>query len=168
MDLSKVMAISGKSGLFKIVSQSRGSIIVESLVDGKKIPVFATHRSSILEDISMFTYSEDVPLKKVLWAIYQKEEGKSISIDLKNEGSPLKEYFESVLPDYDKERVYASDIKKVFVWYNQLLEHNLISEPIEEEKTEASEEVNDEPAKTEEVKKTAKKAPKKDQKDSKK
>lgn len=169
MDLSKVMAISGKSGLYKIVSQSRGSIIVESLVDGKKIPVFATHRSSILEDISMFTYSEDVPLKKVLWAIFQKEEGKNVSLDL-NDNNELKAYFESVLPDYDKERVYASDIKKVFVWYNQLLEHDLISEPKEEEETtEATEEVKEVPAAASaEVKKTAKKAPKKDQKDSKK
>jgi hypothetical protein len=166
MDLSKVMAISGKGGLFKIVSQSRGSIIVESLADGKKIPVFATHRSSILEDISMFTYSEDVPLKKVLWAIYQKEDGKNLSLDLNN-NNQLKEYFESVLPDYDKERVYASDIKKVFVWYNQLLEHNLISEPKEEEtKEEASDEVKEETDAPTEVKKTGTKTAKKEKKDS--
>jgi hypothetical protein len=133
MDLTKIMAISGKSGLFKIVSQSRGSIIVESLTDGKKIPVFATHRSSVLEDISMFTYTEDIPLKKVLWSIYQKEEGKEVSIDIKADGSTLKSYFESVLPDFDQERVYPSDIKKVLTWYNQLLAHNLISEPVEEE-----------------------------------
>jgi hypothetical protein len=133
MDLSKVMAISGKSGLFKIISQSRGSIIAESLTDGKKLPIFATHRSSVLEDISMFTYTEDIPLKKVLWAIFQKEDGKKVSIDLKADGNILKNYFESVLPDYDQDRVYASDIKKVLAWYNQLVEHNLVSEPIEEE-----------------------------------
>jgi hypothetical protein len=132
MDLSKVMAISGKSGLFKIVSQSRGSIIVESLVDGKKMPVFATHRSSILEDISMFTYGEDVSLKKVLWSIYQKEEGKQLTTDLTDE-KQLKEYFGQVLPDYDKERVYPSDIKKVLTWYNQLLNNEMITEPVEEE-----------------------------------
>ncbi len=132
MDLRKVMAVSGKSGLFKIVSQSRGSIIVESLADGKKMPVFASHRSSVLEDISMFTYTEDVPLKKVLWNIYQKEEGKEVPVDLKADGAQLKTYFESVLPDYDKERVYASDIKKVLAWYNQLIAHNLISEPVDE------------------------------------
>jgi hypothetical protein len=136
MDLSKVMAISGKSGLYKIISQSRGSIIVESLVDGKKMPVFATHRSSILEDISMFTYAEDISLKKVLWAIYQKEDGSKVSLDLKNDKSPFREYFESVLPDYDKERVYPGDIKKVLSWYNILIDHNLISEPVEEEATE--------------------------------
>jgi len=132
MDLSKVMAISGKTGLFKIVSQSRGNIIVESLTDGKRMPVFASHRSSVLGDISMFTYTEDIPLKKVLWSIYQKEEGKNCSLDAKADGAVLKAYFEAVLPDYDKERVYASDIKKVLAWYNQLLSHSLITEPVEE------------------------------------
>jgi stringent starvation protein B len=148
MDLSKVMSISGKGGLFKIVSQSRGSIIVESLVDGKKMPVFATHRSSVLEDISMFTNEEDVPLKKVFRAIYQKEEGKKVSIDLKNDNSPVREYFESVLPDFDKERVYNSDIKKVLSWYNILIDHNLISEQDEEteETSETLEETQEKPA----------------------
>ena len=133
MDLSKVMAISWKSGLFKIISQSKASIIVESLTDGKKLPVFATHRSSVLEDISMFTYTEDVPLKKVFWSMYQKEDGKPASVDAKADGNELKNYFEQVLPDYDQERVYASDIKKVIAWYNQLLQHDMISEPMEEE-----------------------------------
>ncbi len=136
MDLSKIMAISGKSGLFKIVSQSRGSIIVESLGDGKKMPVFATHRSSVLEDISMFTQTEDVPLKEVLWKIYQTEGGKELSLDMKADSTQLKEYFETILPEYDQERVYASDIRKVFAWYNLLLEHDLISEPVKEEESE--------------------------------
>ncbi len=148
MDLSKVMAISGKSGLFKVVSQSRGSIIVESLADGKKMPVFATHRSSVLEDISMFTYTDDVPLKEVLWKIYQKEGGKALSIDLKASSDQLKEYFEAILPDYDQERVYASDIRKLFSWYNLLLEHDLISEPVAEE-AEEEKEATDEAAKEE-------------------
>lgn len=157
MDLSKIMAISGKSGLFKIASQSRGSIIVESLTDGKKFPVFATHRSSVLEDISMFTYTEDVPLKKVLWSIYQKEDGKEVSIDIKADGSVLKSYFESVLPDFDQERVYPSDIKKVLTWYNQLLAQDLISEPVEEESEEEKSEPEAEEPKEEkaEPKKTA-------------
>jgi hypothetical protein len=106
-------------------------------------------------------------LKKVLWKIYQKEEGKTLSLDL-NSNNQLKEYFESVLPDYDKERVYASDIKKVFVWYNQLLEHNLISEPKEEETDEVTtDEVKEEPVATDEVKKTSNKKTQKKQKDSK-
>ena len=133
MDLSKIMSISGKSGLFKIVSQSRGSVIVESMTDGKKMPVFTTHRSSVLEDISMFTNDEDIPLKDVLWNIHQKEEGKAVSIDPKSGQEQLKAWFEEVLPDYDRERVYPSDIKKVISWYNLLLENQLIAEPVKEE-----------------------------------
>ena len=162
MDLSKIMAISGKSGLFKIISQARGGIIVESLSDGKKMPVFASHRSSVLEDISMFTYTEDIPLKNVLWNIFQKEDGKEVSIDLKADGSALYDYFESVLPEFDKDRVYPSDIKKVLAWYNQLLQHDLISEPKEEEEAENEKEEAAEGApakkKAEEKPKTPKKA----------
>jgi hypothetical protein len=160
MDLSKILAISGKSGLFKIISQTRGGLIVESLSDGKKMPVFAAHRSSVLDDISMFTYTEDVPLKKVLWSIYQKEDGKEISIDIKSDGNVLFDYFESVLPEFDRDRVYASDIKKVLAWYNQLLEHDMISEPEEdEEQEEESDSTEDKEAKAEkaEEKKTTKK-----------
>lgn len=161
MDLSKILAISGKSGLFKIISQTRGGLIVESLNDGKKMPVFAAHRSSVLDDISMFTYTEDVPLKKVLWSIYQKEDGKEISIDIKSDGNVLFDYFESVLPEFDRDRVYASDIKKVLAWYNQLLEHDMISEPEEdeeqeEESTSSTEEKEDKPEKAEEKKTTKK------------
>jgi hypothetical protein len=158
MDLSKIMAISGKSGLFKIISQTKGGLIVESLTDSKKIPVFASDRSSVLEDISMFTYDEDVPLKNVLWNIFKKEEGKQASIDPKADGNKLREYFESVLQDHDKERVYTSDIKKVIGWYNQLLEHNLVTEPEEEKAegaTDASEEVSAD--KTKKVEKKEKK-----------
>jgi len=162
MDLSKIMAISGKSGLFKIISQARGGLIVESLSDGKKMPVFASHRSSVLEDISMFTYTEDIPLKNVLWSIFQKEDGREVSIDLKADGSALYDYFESVLPEFDKDRVYPSDIKKVLAWYNQLLQHDLISEPKEEEEAEAEKEETAEGApakkKAEEKPKTPKKA----------
>lgn len=161
MDLSKILAISGKSGLFKIISQTRGGLIVESLNDGKKMPVFAAHRSSVLDDISMFTYTEDVPLKKVLWSIYQKEDGKEISIDIKSDGNVLFDYFESVLPEFDRDRVYASDIKKVLAWYNQLLEHDMISEPEEdeeqeEESTSSTEEKEDKLEKAEEKKTTKK------------
>jgi hypothetical protein len=162
MDLSKILAISGKSGLFKIVSQTKGGLIVESLTDGKKIPVFASHRSSVLEDISMFTYGEDVPLKNVLWSIFQKEEGKQASIDPKADGNQLRDYFESVLQDHDKERVYTSDIKKLIGWYNQLLEHNLITEPLEEKADETAETPEEESAdKTKKVEKKDKSETKK-------
>jgi hypothetical protein len=126
MDLSKILAISGKNGLFSIVSQSKAGLIVESLADGKKSPVFATDRSSVLEDISVFTYGEDMPLKDILLRIFDKEEGKP-SIDHKAKPEELKLYFESIVPEYDKDRVYVSDIKKIINWYNILIENNLIS-----------------------------------------
>lgn len=140
MDLSKILAISGKGGLFKIVSQSKGAIIVESLKEKKKFPVFATHRSSVLEEISVFTNDDDVPLKNVLWNIYQKEDGKKVSVDIKSEGSILLNYFEEILPDFDKDRVYPSDIKKILGWYNILLENDLISEPKDENDEKGAEE----------------------------
>lgn len=114
-----------------MVSQSKTGLIVESLIDGRKMPIFASHQTSSLEDISLFTYGEDVPLKEVLWKIHEKEEGKP-SINPKSSAAELKAYFETVLPEYDQERVYVSDIKKVLSWYNLLLEKGLITPPEEE------------------------------------
>jgi len=135
MDLSKIISITGKSGLFKVVASTKNGLIAESLSDGKKIPVFVGDRSSTLEDISMFTYTEDVPLKKVLLAIYEKENGGKC-IDPKESPANMKAYFETVLPNFDKERVFVSDIKKVFAWYNLLVEKDLIKkdEPSAENK----------------------------------
>jgi hypothetical protein len=143
MDLSKILAISGKPGLYEVVSQSKTGLIVESLTDGKRIPVFASHQSSALEDISMFTYGDDVPLKEVFWKIHEKENGKP-SIDPKSSADKLKEYFETILPDYDKERVYPSDIKKLLSWYNLLLDKGMITEPEQEESSEAAADVSEE------------------------
>ncbi len=132
MDLSKILAISGKNGLFKVVSQSKTGLIVESLTDGKKLPVFASDRSSSLDDISIFTYGEDLPLKEILLRIFEKEEGKP-TLDAKSKPEELKAYFEGIVPEYDKERVYQSDIKKLISWYNLLVEKDLISKPEAEE-----------------------------------
>lgn len=131
MDLSKILTIAGKGGLFSVVSQTKNGLIVESLVDGKKTPIFASHQTSSLEDISIFTYGEDIPLKEVLWKIHEKEQGKPAP-NPKSSAAELKAYFETVLPEYDKERVYVSDIKKVLSWYNLLLEKGLITPPQEE------------------------------------
>lgn len=138
MDLSNILTVSGKSGLFKVVSQTKSGLVVESLDDGKKIPVFLSDRSSALEDISIFTLTEDIPLKEVLLKIFEKEEGKPC-IDAKEDPAKLKACFETILPDYDSERVYISDIKKVFAWYNLLLEKEMITpeepeEALKEEK----------------------------------
>ena len=119
-----LLAISGQRGLFKLVSQAKNSIIVESLIDGKRIPAYATSRISALEDISIYTEDEDVKLFDVFKAIFEKENGGQ-AICPKSSANELKSYFEEVMPLYDKDRVYVSDIKKVLTWYNLLVEHDL-------------------------------------------
>lgn len=158
MDLSKILTISGKSGLFKVVSQSKGGLIVESLTDGKRIPVFLSDRSSALGDISIFSLTEDIPLKQVLLKIFEKEAGKPC-IDPKEEASKLIAYFETILPDFDRQRVYISDIKKVYAWYNILLEKQMIS-PEEVSEPEGKAEISEaDEAVEENVKAVAKRGP---------
>ncbi len=146
MELSKIMAISGKPGLFMLVAQSKNGAIVESLTDQKRFPVFAHEKMSTLEEISVYTNGEDVPLREVLKRIFEKEEGQT-AIDPKSEGSALRQYFESVLPDFDQERVYTSDIRKIISWYNLLQEKDLLdfSEPPAESATEPEPEPETEP-----------------------
>lgn len=163
MDLSKILTIAGKAGLYSVVSQSKTGLIVESLEDGKKIPVFASHQTSSLEDISLFTYGEDIPLKEVLWKIHEKENGKP-AIDPKSPSNELKKYLESVLPEFDKERVYTSDIKKLLLWYNILLEKGMITAPEEEQ---AEETQTEEAKETGSEEKSEKKEPKTDKKNKK-
>ena len=122
-----------------MVSQAKNSIIVESLIDGKRMPAYATSRISALEDISIYTEEEDVKLVDVFKLIYEKEQGGQ-AIGPKSSGNELKTYFEGVLPTYDKDRVYVSDIKKVLTWYNLLIEKEMI-DPNAVEETE--EEVKD-------------------------
>lgn len=125
MDLSKVLSIAGKPGLFSMVSQSKSGLIVESLLDGKRIPAFSHERISSLEEISIFTETDDVPLKEVLQNLFKKEDGKK-TISHKSSANELKALMLEILPDYDEERVYVSDIKKLVNWYNLLVEKNLI------------------------------------------
>ena len=135
MDLKKILTISGKPGLFQLIAQSKERIIVESLIDKSRIPVYPTNKVSSLEDISIFTNSEEVPLKDVLRKIFTIENGGK-AIDPKSDNAALKKYMSSILPDYDQTKVYVSDMKKLFSWYNSLIENNLLSFP-EEEKEEA-------------------------------
>ena len=140
MDLSKILAITGKPGLYLVISQTKSGALVESIIDKKRIPVFASEKMSSLKDISIFTNEEDLPLFTVLKAIYDKENGGKC-IDHKSDNNALKKYMEEVLPNYDKDRVYVSDIKKLFSWYNLLQNENMLdfSEETEnEEKTEDS------------------------------
>ncbi len=118
-----ILAISGKPGLYKLVSRAKNSLIVESLDDShKRIPAFGTDRITSLADIAMFTESEDVPLMKVLASMRDLEEGKVSSLDYKK-ATPqeLHEYFTKVLPEWDQDRVQNSHIKKLIQWYNILV-----------------------------------------------
>jgi hypothetical protein len=153
MDLSKVVAISGKPGLFLVTTNGGGKLIVESLLDGKRIPAFANDKISSLEEISIFTTSEDKPLKEVFMSIHEKL-GDNIGFDPKK-ASPveLKEKFMLVLPDYDEDAVYQSDMKKVFQWYQLLNDKKILDfTPEKEEKAEEA------PAEKKAVKKETKKA----------
>ena len=120
-----------------MLSQSKNGAVMESLVDGKRLPVFVSDKISSLNEIVMFTTGKDVPLRTVFQNIFRKEDGKEASVSPKAENKALQTWFSKVLPEWDKERVYASDIKKVIAWYNLLLSKNLIDleEEKEEEKT---------------------------------
>lgn len=146
MELKDILAISGKPGLFKNIGQSKNGVIVESLIDQKRFPAFAHERISSLAEISVFTTGEDVELQKVFKIIYDKYEGKE-AIDPKSDGEALKVFMKEILPDYDEDRVYTSDIKKLVSWYNLLASENLLEFPEEEaESAEAADEAETKPA----------------------
>jgi hypothetical protein len=127
MDLSNILAIAGKPGLFKLVSQTKTGAVVESLLDGKRTPAFKNDKISSLSEICMFTTSEDYPLSEVFRNIYNKENKGEVSIDFKKVSTKeLYAYFGEVLPNMDTERVYPSDVKKALSWYNLLLSKELI------------------------------------------
>lgn len=137
--LKGILAISGHSGLFKMISNAKNALIVESLVDKKRMPAYATSKISALEDIAIFTDEGDVPLADVFKNIKEKENGGK-AISHKASGNELKGYMAEVLPNYDEDRVYVSDMKKVFQWYNLLQENNLLEDLDKEEEVESAEE----------------------------
>lgn len=126
MDLKGIIAIAGKPGLYKVAAQGRNNIIVQSLENEKKFPAFASDKISALDDISIYTYERDVPLTEVYMLLGEKEKF-SVSINHKEEPKKLREYLTTFLPDYDVERVYDTDVKKLFQWYNLLVEKGIIS-----------------------------------------
>ncbi len=125
MDLSGIITIAGFSGLYKVVAQSKNGVIVESLIDKKRMPAYSHYRISALEEISIFGVSEDIALKDVIQKMMDKESS-GPAIDSKSDIKELVKYFESVLPEYDKDRVHDSDIKKVISWYNLLQKNDLL------------------------------------------
>jgi len=137
MDLSKVVSISGKPGLYVVKSQAVGRLIVESVVDGKCSPAFARDRMSSLEEISIFSTDEDRPLKEVFKMIHEKM-GDKVDFDFKKASNDeLREKFALVMPDYDEDAVYPSDMRKVFAWYQMLMDKNLLDFTEEETQPEA-------------------------------
>ncbi len=124
MELKDLMSISGYPGLYRFISQGRNAIIVESLKDGKKMSAYSTSRISSLEEISVYTEQGEISLAEVLERMHRYNEGREAP-GHKSPPQELKGYFEKVLPEYDRERVYVSDIKKIISWYNILLDHDL-------------------------------------------
>jgi len=138
MELKDIVAINGKPGLYEIKAQSKGGIIVESLIDSKRFPITVTHNISALNEIAIYTYEEEIPLRIVLKGIGEKESGKE-TISHKENGSVLTSYFREILPDFDEERVYTSNIKKVLQWYNLLASKSFDFTAIKEAEEETEE-----------------------------
>ncbi len=139
MSLDKILAISGKPGLYELKTQTRNGFLAESLLDGKRLSVSIRHNVSVLSEIAIYTFTEEVPLREIFRKIQEKENGEQ-AISHKESKNKLEAYFSEVLPDYDEDRVYASDMKKVIQWYNILQSKGItdFSEP--EEKSSEEEE----------------------------
>lgn len=143
MDLSGIISIAGKPGLYKVIAQGKNNVIVESLVNGKRIPAYATDKISALEDISIYTLESDVPLADVFASLIKKFEGKE-GLSHKDDVINLQEVLFEVLPDYDEDRVYPSDIKKLFQWYNLLVNAGVLTFEADEKEEPKQEEVAEE------------------------
>jgi hypothetical protein len=145
MDLTKILSISGKPGLYKMVGETKSGLIVESLEDNKKSPVFSHEQISSLKEISIYTETDSVSLKEVLKKLKELQQDKPVDNPKKANSDTLKSLFIQVVPDYDIDAVYVSDMKKVFNWYNLLLKNNMLDftdddeEPSEEKENPAQE-----------------------------
>ncbi len=137
MDLRTVLSVSGKPGLFKLIAHQKSGVVVESLLDGKRTAISANANVSSLGDIAIYTYEEEVPLRDVFKAMAEVTEGKE-ALSHKSSKDDLEDFFGEVLPKFDQERVYASDIKKVVQWFNILVKNDLLS-ILEEEASEDAE-----------------------------
>jgi hypothetical protein len=155
MSLSGIISVSGLPGLHKILSHTKNGLIVESLEDEKRRPIYASQKVSALEDISIYTTKDDVPLSDVFKLIFDKEKGKA-TLDHKKPADELRAYLTAILKDLDNDKVYNSDIAKVFQWYNILVVKDLLKEDKKEKKKEKEKE-EEAKVSTDTKKKTAKK-----------
>lgn len=142
--LKTILSISGKPGLFKLVSQGKNMLIVESLVDKKRVPAYAKDKVISLGDIAIYTEETEVPLHEVLTAIKEKENGGKVNINLNGKPDDLRAYLGEVLPTFDRDRVYPSDIKKLLAWYNILTGAEMTNFTPVETTTEVTEEATEE------------------------
>lgn len=139
MGLEKILSVAGKPGLYTLITQTRSGFVAESLLDGKRISVGLRSNVSVLSEIAIYTLEEELPLREVFLKIQEKEKGGKTSVGHKEDKIKLEEYFFEVLPNYDEDRVYASDIKKIIQWYNALVDNDMVdfsekeSEPSSEE-----------------------------------
>jgi len=143
--LKEILSVTGKPGLFKLISQGKNMLIVESLIDGKRMPAFTKDKVVSLSDIAIFTENEEVPLIQVFEKLRIKENSAVASIDSKSDNDKLRKFMLEVLPEYDRDRVYPSDIRKLINWYNILINsgftsfvetEEVVKEPEETEKAE--------------------------------
>ena len=141
MNLEKILAITGKPGLYKLITQTRGGFVAESLLDKKRLSINVRQNVSLLSEIAVFTLSEEVPLKEVFNLIKTKENGQLASVSPKGSKDELEEYFFNILPEYDEDKVYASDMKKIIQWYNLLHQNDLLGSS---EKAKKAKSINDE------------------------
>ncbi|MFD0797009.1 DUF5606 domain-containing protein [Maribacter chungangensis] len=148
MGLEKILSVAGKPGLYKLITQTRSGFVAESLLDGKRISVGLRSNVSVLSEIAIYTLEAELPLREVFLKIQEKENGGKTSVGHKEDKIKLEEYFFEVLPNYDEDRVYASDIKKIVQWYNILVDKDIadFSEP---EKDSESEKESDKESATE-------------------
>ena len=135
--LQTILSVSGKPGLYRLLSQGKNTLIVESLQTKQRLPILPKDKVVSLGDISMFTIEEDVSLSEVLTRVQEHQAGVPFAEELLKDGDALRETFGEILPSYDRERVYTSDIKKLFSWYNILLSAGITSYSDEEEAPEA-------------------------------
>lgn len=133
--LKEILSISGKPGLYKLISQGKNMFITESLIDQKRIPVYAKDKVVSLGDIAIYTEDTEVPLIDIFRKIKEKENGEKLNLSLTPQPDQLRNYFAEILPEFDRERVYPSDIKKIMTWYNILINAG-ITEFVKEEKEE--------------------------------
>lgn len=140
MDIKDFIAISGQPGLYKMISQGKSLLIAENLLTGQRIPVHGSAQVSSMEEIAVFTDTEDKPLKEIFLEIYQKEEGKTIMDPKKSTDDQIRSYFATILPAYDRKKVYVSDMKKIYTWYNILVTSGKIDWTPDEQPKEEEEE----------------------------